>query len=68
MPLFFINKPENLIKNEDIRETTVNYNEDEEKDVPLGKHTYPVKFRLSTGKETKLQYVEVTEVIHLKVL
>ena len=62
MPLFCINKPENLIKNEDIRETTVNDNEDEEKDVPTGE-AYPVKFRLSTGKETKLQ-VYPSDTVH----
>ena len=62
VPLFCINKPENLIKKEDIRETTVNDNEDEEKDVPTGE-AYPVKFRLSTGKETKLQ-VYPSDTVH----
>ncbi|CAB3990315.1 Ubiquitin domain-containing 2 [Paramuricea clavata] len=62
VPLYCINKPSNLIKNEDIRETTVNDNEDEEKDVPTGE-AYPVKFRLSTGKEMKLQ-VYPSDTIH----
>ena len=61
VPLYCINKPSNLI-NDDIRETTSKDNEDEEKDAPTGE-AYPVKFRLSTGKEMKLQ-VYPSDTVH----
>ena len=60
VPLYCINKPSNLL-NEDIPESVVN-DEDEEKDIPTGE-AYPVKFRLSTGKETKLQ-VYPSDTVH----
>jgi hypothetical protein len=61
VPLYCINKPSNLIS-DDIRETTSKDNEDEEKDAPTGE-AYPVKFRLSTGKEMKLQ-VYPSDTVH----
>ena len=64
VPLYCINNPSNLI-NDDIRETTANDNDDEEKDAPTGE-AYPVKFRLSTGKETKLQVYPSDTIYKLK--
>ncbi|XP_028391642.1 ubiquitin domain-containing protein 2-like [Dendronephthya gigantea] len=61
VPLYCINKPSNLLKNDDICEMATNDNE-EEKDVPTGE-AYPVKFRLSTGKEMKLQ-IYPSDTIH----
>ena len=66
VPLYCINKPTNLIQNEDIRENiTNNDNEEEEKDNPVGE-AFPVKFRLSTGKELKLQIYPSDTIFKLK--
>lgn len=65
VPLYCINKPTNLIKNEDIREHRSNETEEEEKDLPTGE-AFPVKFRLSTGKEIKLQVYPSDTVYKLK--
>lgn len=51
-----------MVKNDEICETTVTDNDDEEKDIPTGE-AYPVKFRLSTGKEMKLQ-VYPSDTVH----
>ena len=62
VPLYCINKPANLVRNENVSN---NDNEDEEKDIPTGE-AFPVKFRLSTGKELKLQVYPSDTIFKLK--